>query len=123
MVLSQDRKWEKQPDADIIKDAKDIQTKQVIFIRHGESDWNEVYLHTCTSVSTNYSRDYSNEQMERERENQYYHQCFFFVLIISYKVFNRGFGPSFLVRLFNAIVREIQYLVTQDSLFFDSPLR
>lgn len=50
MVLSQDRKWEKQPDSDLIKNAPDLQTKQVIFIRHGESDWNEVrndfiYLH------------------------------------------------------------------------------
>jgi hypothetical protein len=42
MVLSQDRKWEKQPDADLIKNATDLQVKQVIFIRHGESDWNEV---------------------------------------------------------------------------------
>lgn len=42
MVLSQDRKWEKQPDPDLIKDANDLQHKQIIFIRHGESDWNEV---------------------------------------------------------------------------------
>lgn len=42
MVLSQDRKWSKQDDPDLIKDADDLQFKQIIFIRHGESDWNEV---------------------------------------------------------------------------------
>lgn len=42
MVLSQDRKWSKPDDPDLIKDADDLQFKQIIFIRHGESDWNEV---------------------------------------------------------------------------------
>ncbi|CAN0520750.1 unnamed protein product, partial [Ectocarpus sp. 12 AP-2014] len=52
--------------------------KRIIFIRHGESEWNEV--------------------------------------------FNRGFGPSFLVRLVSAFVREVMMLSTRDSVFFDSPL-
>ncbi|CAN0367693.1 unnamed protein product, partial [Ectocarpus fasciculatus] len=52
--------------------------KRIIFIRHGESEWNEV--------------------------------------------FNRGFGPSFLVRLVSAFVREMMMLSTRDSVFFDSPL-
>ncbi|CAN0496567.1 unnamed protein product, partial [Ectocarpus sp. 8 AP-2014] len=38
------------------------------------------------------------------------------------KVFNRGFGPSFLVRLVSAFVREVMMLSTRDSVFFDSPL-
>merc|ERR1712000_283632 len=37
-------------------------------------------------------------------------------------VFNRGFGPSFLVRLFSAIAEELRLLPTMDSVFFDSPL-
>ncbi|CAN0440510.1 unnamed protein product, partial [Laminaria digitata] len=52
--------------------------KRVIFLRHGESEWNEV--------------------------------------------FNRGFGPMFLVRLVKAFVREVMMLSTRDSVFFDSPL-
>merc|ERR1712000_170065 len=37
-------------------------------------------------------------------------------------VFNRGFGPSFIVRLFSAIAEELRLLPTMDSVFFDSPL-
>jgi len=37
-------------------------------------------------------------------------------------VFNRGFGPSFLVRLGSALVEEGRLLPTMDSVFFDSPL-
>ena len=38
------------------------------------------------------------------------------------QVFNRGFGPMFLVRLVKAFVREVMMLSTRDSVFFDSPL-
>lgn len=37
-------------------------------------------------------------------------------------MFNRGFGPSFLVRLVRAFIREVMMLGTRDSVFFDSPL-
>eukprot|EP01134_Creolimax_fragrantissima_P004603 CFRG4603T1 len=78
MTFSQDRKYKQPIDSGLIVNNDDLQYKTVVFIRHGESDWNEV--------------------------------------------FNRGFGPSFFVRLFKAIVREILMITTQDSLFFDSPL-
>eukprot|EP00124_Ichthyophonus_hoferi_P003673 Ihof_evm2s334 gene=Ihof_evmTU2s334 len=78
MIFSKDRKWSKPLDPDVIKDATDVRTKTIIFIRHGESDWNEV--------------------------------------------FNRGFGPTFPIRLIKGIFRELINLVTRDSLFFDSPL-
>lgn len=41
---------------------------------------------------------------------------------VDAKVFNRGFGPSFLVRLVSAVVREVMMLSSRDSVFFDSPL-
>eukprot|EP00189_Rhodosorus_marinus_P011449 CAMPEP_0184746602 /NCGR_PEP_ID=MMETSP0315-20130426/9132_1 /TAXON_ID=101924 /ORGANISM="Rhodosorus marinus, Strain UTEX LB 2760" /LENGTH=356 /DNA_ID=CAMNT_0027219257 /DNA_START=91 /DNA_END=1161 /DNA_ORIENTATION=- len=37
-------------------------------------------------------------------------------------VFNKGFGPSFLVRLSNALIREIMLIPTRDSIFIDSSL-
>ena len=52
--------------------------KRIVFLRHGESAWNEV--------------------------------------------FNRGFGPSFPVRLVSAWVRELMGLQDGSSLFLDSPL-
>ena len=52
--------------------------KRIVFLRHGESAWNEV--------------------------------------------FNRGFGPSFPVRLISAWVRELMVLQDGSSLFLDSPL-
>jgi bisphosphoglycerate-dependent phosphoglycerate mutase len=78
LFFTSDRRWKKQPDSDLIEDAKDVETKKFIFIRHGESEWNEV--------------------------------------------FNRGFGPSFPVRLIKAMFREMYYLVTRDSIFVDTPL-
>lgn len=45
MVLSKDNKGvgvKKNPDPDLIKD-KETMTKTIIFIRHGESDWNDVF--------------------------------------------------------------------------------
>jgi hypothetical protein len=46
LLLSSDRKWKKSavpnPDAVREPDAEPIRTKRIIFIRHGESDWNEV---------------------------------------------------------------------------------
>jgi hypothetical protein len=53
-------------------------TKTIIFIRHGESKWNE---------------------------------CF-----------NRGFGPGFILRLFDGLLSELQRMTFGDSLFIDSPL-
>lgn len=44
------------------------------------------------------------------------------LLLADLKVFNRGFGPSFLVRLVSAVVREVMMLSSRDSVFFDSPL-
>ena len=45
MVLTTDMKWSKSklPDADTIKNAKDKKSKRIIFIRHGESLWNEAF--------------------------------------------------------------------------------
>ncbi|KAJ8905912.1 hypothetical protein NDN08_002414 [Rhodosorus marinus] len=37
-------------------------------------------------------------------------------------VFNKGFGPSFLLRLINAMIREIMLIPTRDSIFIDSSL-
>jgi hypothetical protein len=46
LLLSGDRKWKKSavpnPDAVRQADAEPVRTKRIIFIRHGESDWNEV---------------------------------------------------------------------------------
>ena len=38
------------------------------------------------------------------------------------EVFNRGFGPSFPIRVLSAIARELALLVTADSVFIDSAL-
>jgi len=47
LLLSGDRKWKKSavpnPDAVRQADAEPVRTKRIIFIRHGESDWNEVF--------------------------------------------------------------------------------
>mmetsp|Transcript_15598 Transcript_15598/g.33659 ORF Transcript_15598/g.33659 Transcript_15598/m.33659 type:complete len:282 (+) Transcript_15598:61-906(+) len=40
MLFSKDRKWEKQPDSESVKAEE---TKEIIFIRHGESKWNLVF--------------------------------------------------------------------------------
>ena len=80
MVACSDSKGigpKKNPDPDSIKDAPS-KMKRIIFIRHGESDWNEV--------------------------------------------FNKGFGPMFVVRLVKAMWRELLLMVTMDSAFLDSPL-
>ena len=80
MVFAKDDKGvgpKKNPDPDKMKSLPSV-SKRIVFIRHGESDWNDV--------------------------------------------FNKGFGPSFLVRLLGAMWREIKLLVTSDSVFFDSPL-
>ena len=73
MILSKDTKGigpSKNPDPDMIK-GKPTTYKRIIFIRHGESDWNDV--------------------------------------------FNKGFGPGFLIRLFGALLREFLNLRTIDS--------
>lgn len=75
MLFSKDRKWKKQPDSDGVTVEE---SKQIIFIRHGESKWN--------------------------------------------LVFNKGFGPSFPVRLASAIGNEFKQSITLDSVFVDSPL-
>jgi len=43
MALSKDAKWKKLPDSDKIKDSEDKKIKRIIFIRHGESDWNDIF--------------------------------------------------------------------------------
>jgi hypothetical protein len=78
MVFSRDFKWKKTPEPGRIRGAKEKAVKRIVFIRHGESDWNEV--------------------------------------------FNRGFGPSFFVRLARAVWREVRLLPTRDSLFVDASL-
>ncbi|GBG28009.1 Hypothetical Protein FCC1311_042322 [Hondaea fermentalgiana] len=42
MIFSQDKRWPRQADAAGILDTVDS-TKQIIFVRHGESRWNEVF--------------------------------------------------------------------------------
>uniref|UniRef100_A0A061RFY4 Uncharacterized protein n=1 Tax=Tetraselmis sp. GSL018 TaxID=582737 RepID=A0A061RFY4_9CHLO len=79
MLFSTDKRWSKpRLDPEVVKDTKPADKKLLVFIRHGESDWNEV--------------------------------------------FNRGFGPTFFVRLVKAIYREMLLLVTSDSVFIDSSL-
>ncbi|CAB1118649.1 unnamed protein product [Ectocarpus sp. CCAP 1310/34] len=78
MVLLVDLDIASQVDSGKVRVDSTSRRKRIIFIRHGESEWNEV--------------------------------------------FNRGFGPSFLVRLVSAFVREVMMLSTRDSVFFDSPL-
>jgi hypothetical protein len=80
MVMSKDAKGlgpKYNPDPKLVE-KKPTVTKRIVFIRHGESDWNDV--------------------------------------------FNKGFGPSMLVRLVKAMIREMKLLVTMDSVFLDSPL-
>lgn len=55
-----------------------VTTKTIIFLRHGESDWNDI--------------------------------------------FNKGFGPSIFIRLFNGFYREMKLMITMDSVFLDSGL-
>ena len=45
LILSRDRKWSKSklPDPDDIKNCADARKVRLIFIRHGESEWNEVF--------------------------------------------------------------------------------
>lgn len=78
MTLSRDKKWKPPTDPAQLAQCSDIQSMRIIFIRHGESDWN--------------------------------------------LVFNKGFGPSFIVRLFSAMFREMLMFITRDSIFMDSPL-
>jgi hypothetical protein len=80
--FSRERKYAKpgtpgNPDSDELK-GKETASITIIFIRHGESDWNEI--------------------------------------------FNRGFGPSFPVRVIKGLLRELMLLTKVDSVFVDSPL-
>eukprot|EP00733_Pompholyxophrys_punicea_P001338 Pompholyxophrys_punicea_v1_NODE_626_length_1565_cov_21.466225.p1 type:complete len:334 gc:universal NODE_626_length_1565_cov_21.466225:1034-33(-) len=43
MIFTTDKSWKKPADADLIKNCLDIKTKRIILIRHGESEWNEVF--------------------------------------------------------------------------------
>jgi len=43
LLLSTDKKWKKQPDSGTLSSADVKKTKRVIFIRHGESEWNLVF--------------------------------------------------------------------------------
>lgn len=78
MALSRDKKFKPELDSGRINIDANSSRKRIIFLRHGESEWNEV--------------------------------------------FNRGFGPSFVVRLISAFIREMMMLGTRDSVLFDSPL-
>jgi hypothetical protein len=42
MFISRDAVWPTQPDPDLIN-KREVQNKRLIFIRHGESEWNEVF--------------------------------------------------------------------------------
>lgn len=82
-VFSSERKYAKpgtpgNPDAEEVAKTTPSKTVHIIFIRHGESDWNEV--------------------------------------------FNRGFGPSFPIRLIKALFNEFRLLTKIDSVFVDSSL-
>eukprot|EP00953_Heterococcus_sp_UTEX-ZZ885_P031380 16469-Heterococcus_DN1.PRE.3 len=78
MLLSRDKKSKAKVDPATMVVDTSVRPKCIVFLRHGESEWNEV--------------------------------------------FNRGFGPSFLVRLTRAVVREVLMVTSRDSIFFDSPL-
>jgi hypothetical protein len=78
MLLSRDKKGKAKVDPATMVVDTSVRPKRIVFLRHGESEWNEV--------------------------------------------FNRGFGPSFLVRLTRAVVREVLMVTSRDSIFFDSPL-
>ncbi|KNC82583.1 hypothetical protein SARC_05134 [Sphaeroforma arctica JP610] len=43
MVFSKDRSYKQPIDSSVIADSGDLQYKTLVFIRHGESDWNEVF--------------------------------------------------------------------------------
>ncbi len=80
MIFSKDSKGlgpKYNPDPKLLT-GKPSQTKRFVFIRHGESDWNDV--------------------------------------------FNKGFGPSIIVRIIKALIREAKLMITMDSVFLDSPL-
>lgn len=77
LVLSKDTRFQLPSDPGKCK-APVAKKKRIIFVRHGESVWNE---------------------------------CF-----------NRGFGPSFPVRLLKALLFEASLFFCLDSLFLDSPL-
>ena len=58
-TVCRDSKWDKKGDSEIVKNMEPLDSRRIIFVRHGESQWNEV--------------------------------------------FNKGFGPSFPVRLASAM--------------------
>lgn len=76
--VSRDKKTKKPNDKKVDFTSSQLKRKKVIFIRHGESEWN--------------------------------------------LVFNKGFGPSFPVRLVRALLREVGMFFQPDSVFVDSPL-
>ena len=45
MVVGRDKKWKKKgrPDPALVAFAKDVKRKRVVFIRHGESEWNLIF--------------------------------------------------------------------------------
>lgn len=77
-LLSKDSKWPKAADPDTWQFEKDVSEVRVLFIRHGESIWNDI--------------------------------------------FNKGFGPGFLLRVIGGLLREVSLLDTPDSVLVDSPL-
>lgn len=45
MVVGRDKKWKKKgrPDPALVATAKDVRRKRVLFVRHGESEWNLIF--------------------------------------------------------------------------------
>lgn len=43
MVIGRDKKWKKKSRPDLVVKAKDRRTKRLVFVRHGESEWNLVF--------------------------------------------------------------------------------
>ena len=83
MIISKDTKKlgpKYNPDPDVLTQTPNavMSTRTVVFMRHGESDWNDI--------------------------------------------FNKGFGPSMIVRLIKGFIRETLLLITMDSVFLDSNL-
>ena len=82
MLLSSDRRWSKSgavdPDVLVTEKVEDLSRVTLVFIRHGESAWNDI--------------------------------------------FNKGFGPGFVLRLARGLVMEVVHFATLGSVFLDSEL-
>jgi broad specificity phosphatase PhoE len=43
MIFSRDFKWKKPAEPSLLRDVKEKTTRRIVFIRHGESEWNEIF--------------------------------------------------------------------------------